>query len=147
MVISKDLASGLLFAALGLGGLLTSTSYRMGTLAQMGPGMFPAILSVGIAVLGAYVAAKALMRPHASEALERFHLRPLLAVLTGIVAFGFSIRSLGLVPAILLLIAISRLSISEGSWLETAVMSVVLTALCVGIFVYGLGLNIRLWPI
>ncbi|GGE37960.1 membrane protein [Agaricicola taiwanensis] len=147
MHISKDLASGVLFTLLGLGGLIISTSYRMGTLAQMGPGMFPAMLNVAIAAGGAFVAVRSLMASDASAPIERFHFRPLIAVLAAIVSFGLAIRPLGLIPAIFLLVGISRLANSDGGWLETVVMSLILAAVCVGIFIYGLGLNIELGPI
>jgi phosphate/sulfate permease len=51
----------------------------------------------------------------------------------------------GLIAALVALIVIARFAGREGSLAELAVMVVVLIAVAVGIFVYGLNIYLRLW--
>ncbi|WP_435264508.1 tripartite tricarboxylate transporter TctB family protein [Shinella sp. BE166] len=145
MHVTKDLLSGIIFMALGAGATVIGSSYRLGTLAAMGPGYFPVVLGISITALGALVAIRAALRPDSSEPLERLHLRPLLFVLAAVAVFGLLIQSYGLVASVLALVFLSRFSRTEGTWLELAAMLVVLTAIPVGVFVYGLGLPLKLW--
>ena len=41
LLLKKDFYAGLFMVLLGAGVTLNSTTYRLGTLAHMGPGMFP----------------------------------------------------------------------------------------------------------
>jgi putative tricarboxylic transport membrane protein len=56
------------------------------------------------------------------------------------------IRPLGLVPATFLAFVISILGSTEMRWLESFIAAVVMTAFCVGLFVYLLNLPFQLWP-
>ncbi|MGV6873449.1 tripartite tricarboxylate transporter TctB family protein [Pseudochelatococcus sp. B33] len=145
MHLTKDFLSGFLFIILGSGAVFIASSYRLGTLAAMGPGYFPIMLGVAITALGALIAIRAVIMPDTSEPLERLYIRPLLMVLAAVIAFGLFIQSYGLVASVVALILISRAARTEGTWLELVVMVVVLTAIPVGIFVYGLGLPLKLW--
>lgn len=60
-------------------------------------------------------------------------------------AFGLLIRPFGLVPAILVLLGISRLAVDGMTVRETLVMATVLTALPTAVLVYGLGVPIAIW--
>ena len=51
----RDFWSGLLFIAVGIGFAVGATNYSMGSSARPGPGYFPLILSVIMAILGAVV--------------------------------------------------------------------------------------------
>jgi len=48
----KDFFSGLMFAIIGAGFAWGATSYSVGTGARMGPGYFPMLLGILLAVLG-----------------------------------------------------------------------------------------------
>jgi len=56
----KDFFSGLLFMGVGVAFAWGATTYTVGTGARMGPGYFPLMLGVLLAVLGAAVIFKAL---------------------------------------------------------------------------------------
>ena len=49
----KDFFAGLLFMALGIAFALGARTYNVGTGARMGPGYFPLVLGVVLALLGA----------------------------------------------------------------------------------------------
>jgi len=54
----KTILSGMLFAVIGLIGILLSSKYSMGQLYMMGPGLFPFIISLGITVCGVIILLK-----------------------------------------------------------------------------------------
>ena len=56
----KDFWSGIMFLVVGIVFAVGATNYSMGTSARPGPGYFPLILSVILAILGAIVLFKSL---------------------------------------------------------------------------------------
>lgn len=51
----KDFFSGLMFTLVGAGFAWGATNYNVGTGARMGPGYFPLLLGIFLAVLGAFI--------------------------------------------------------------------------------------------
>jgi len=78
--------------------------------------------------------------------IDRWPIRGPLFVLGAVVAFGLTVRPLGLVVAGPLAILIGSLASSEVRWKETIVVGAVVTAVCVGLFKFALGLPIPLAP-
>ena len=72
--------------------------------------------------------------------------RPLLIVLGSVVLFGLTAPSLGLVVASILLIVVSSAASTEFRWKEALLSGVVLAALSVAGFIWGLGLQFSVWP-
>lgn len=142
---SKDFYAGLIFIFFGGLAVLLARGLPMGTAMRMGPGYFPTSVGGTLALLGAVVAARALW--WSSEAIKPWMLRPLLLVLGAVLVFAFLIDSLGLVPATLALILISSLGGGEFRLWEVVLLSLVLAVLAVSLFVYGLGLPLRVWPV
>ena len=66
-------------------------------------------------------------------------------VFAGVLAFAFLIRPAGLILALLALVFISSFRDWEFRIHEVAVLYLVLTAMALGIFVYGLGLPFKLF--
>jgi hypothetical protein len=56
------------------------------------------------------------------------------------------IRPLGLVAASYATFMISIIASSEMRWVESLIAAAVMTAFCVGLFVYLLQLPFQLWP-
>jgi len=110
---------------------------------RMGPGYFPFVLGGLLAVLGLVVAALALRRTR--EAIRPWALRPLVLVLGAVVGFAILLQPVGLVLSTLILIVISRLAGWEFRIREVLFLCLLLTAMTVGLFVYGLGLPLNLW--
>ena len=110
----------------------------------MGPGFFPTILGGLLAALGFSLTIPALFRD--GEALPRLGLRPVLAILLGIVVFALLLAPLGFVIASAALILIAGLADPELRRVEHVGLTVFLIAFSVAIFVVLLGLPLNLWP-
>ena len=80
----KDLWAGLMFVGFGIGFLVASRQYPMGTAVRMGPSYFPSVLGALLAVLGAIVLFRAFVSkiPHS---IEVFPFRWVLLVAGGVV--------------------------------------------------------------
>ncbi len=143
-VVGKDFFAGLVFLGFGAGAIVIARSYPMGTAMRMGPGYFPTLLGGLLSLLGLLLVARALWLR--DEPVEAWAFRPLLLVHGAVVAFALAIQSLGLVVATLALVGLSRLGDRDFRALEVAGLFLFLTALAIGLFVYGLGLPFRIWP-
>jgi len=67
-------------------------------------------------------------------------------VLGSVVLFGMTAPSLGLVVATILLIVVSSAASTEFRWKEALVSGVLLAAVAVAGFIWGLGLQFSVWP-
>jgi hypothetical protein len=139
----RDMLGGLLLVGLGLAfSWYAIENYRLGAPSRMGPGMFPAGLGVILAILGAILTIQAALRP---GTLPRVRPLPVLIVLAGIVVFALSIRPLGLIPAIFLLVTISSLAELRVRVGSTLALCVGLSLACWLIFDIGLGLPMSMF--
>jgi len=143
---SKDFYSGLLFLFFGGLALMLSPSYSIGTSARMGPGYFPIILGGILTLLGFIIFARGLLW-EGGKPLGELALRPLLLVLAAILGFAFLVDRLGLVIASLVMIVTSCLGGSEFRFREVVLLFLVLAAMVVVVFVYGLKLPFKVWPL
>jgi putative tricarboxylic transport membrane protein len=142
----KDFYSGLLFIAIGLAFAIGATNYPLGSAVRMGAGYFPLILGGLMAVLGVIITVSSLRATNKGEGVGAFAFTPLLLILGAIVLFGVLVQPLGLIPATVLLVVVGALGGGEFRLKEVAILAVVLVAMAVGIFYYGLGLPFHLWP-
>jgi hypothetical protein len=138
--------SGVLFLAFGLFFAGFGTQYPMGTAARMGPAFFPFWLGTLLTFLGAGIAVGALAARAEQTEVGRFHLRELTLVLGAVVLFGLTLKTLGLVLALLLLIVTSSLASHEFRWKATLANAAVLIGLCLVVFIGLLKLVFPVWP-
>ena len=136
--VNKDFWAGLMLIAIGAVAVLMARDYALGTVLRMGPGYFPVILGGVLVVFGIYVLAKGLRSVDKIEA--GWSLRALIVLPLSLALFGFLMDRAGLVPALAVLIFGSAAAGSEFRLGEIAALTVVLTALSVAVFVWGLGL-------
>lgn len=118
-------------------------NYPVGSALRMGPGYLPTFLGSALALLGVIVSLRALWV--SGQAIQAWATRPLVFVLGSAVAFAFLIRPLGLALTALTLVIISSLGGREFRPHEVAILSLILAALAVSLFVYGLGLPFSVW--
>jgi len=142
----RDFWSGVMFLALGVLFVIFSQAYQLGTPARMGPGFFPTMLGVLMALLGIGIAWRATASSSGKGDLESVGWRELFLVLVAVGVFAAALPYLGMVVAVTLLIAISAMASHEFSWKETAISIVVLLVLSNLVFVRGLELQFPVWP-
>ena len=140
----KDFYAGLVFIAFGIAAIAIGSNYTLGSAARMGPGYFPRILGILLIVLGAILTLRAL-RLNGSP-IPAWKWRPTLIVIGSVVLFGLMVTRAGLVVSTIVLIVLSSAGSHEFRPREAAISAVLLAALCVGIFVIGLKLQIAIWP-
>ncbi len=116
----------------------------IGTLGGMGPGMLPRSLAVLFGLLGALLVLDSVLE--AGLPLERWSIRGPVLVAVAMVAFGLTVRPLGLVVAGPVAIVIAALASDEVRWVETIVVGLLMTIFCIGLFKFALGLPIPLAP-
>jgi uncharacterized membrane protein len=140
----NDLAAGAIFTALGLAfGAEAILSLPIGSALRMGPGYFPLVLSGLLVVAGAAIALRSIGQAPPAE--RPFPWRGLAVLLPAPIVFGATIRGLGLIGATALVVVISAFASRRVSPMLAVLLAVCLTAFCVAIFHYGLGLPIRLF--
>lgn len=142
---SKDFFAGLIFIFFGVSAVFIASSYRMGTAVRMGPGYFPTMLGCVLTILGLIITVRALWLNGDMIKLET--LRPLFLIPAAVLAFSFLVQPLGLVLACLALVVIGSLGGWEFRLREVAILCFVLTLLIVVVFVFGLKLPLKVWPI
>jgi hypothetical protein len=151
----KDFFSGLMFTLVGGAFAAGAMNYSVGTGARMGPGYFPMLLGIVLAILGAFIIFYSLVE-HAEDGdkVGAFAWRPIGYILGSNLAFGVllgGLPSIGL-PAMGLIMAIYALVIIASKAGEEFVLKDVLllaTILAVGsylAFIVLLKLQMPVWP-
>lgn len=151
----KDFFSGLMFAAVGGGFAWGATSYTIGTGARMGPGYFPLLLGIFLAVLGGFIMFYSLIEhTEDGDKVGKFAWKPVVYILGANVVFGIllaGLPSIGL-PAMGLIAGIYALVLIASKAGETFVLKDVLvlaTILAIGsyiAFIWALKLQMPVWP-
>jgi hypothetical protein len=141
----KDLYAGALFVFFGTAAILIARGYPIGTSLRMGPGYFPMILGALLNLIGLILVGRGLLIKDVT--MTGWALRPLLFVFSAVLLFGMLIEVTGLAIAILMLVLVSRLGGSEFRIWEVGLLACALAAIALGIFVYGLALPFKVWPI
>jgi hypothetical protein len=139
----KDLLAGAVFIAFGLGFAVIGSRYELGTALRMGPGYFPLLLGGVLALLGIGTIVEGHVRGDAS-AIGPIPWRAIILLTLAVLFFAFTVRRLGLAPALVGATLLAAFSSRRTSILAALLMAVGLTALCSLIFVELLGLPVPL---
>ena len=135
---NKDFWAGMMFMGVGAAALFFGRRYQFGTALHMGPGYFPSVLGGILILFGIYVAARGL---RSGEKMRgSWSIRALIVLSVAVVFFGVLIRYLGFIPALVVLIFGSASAGKEFRFVEVLLLTVLLTLLSVGVFIWGLGL-------
>jgi hypothetical protein len=139
----KDFWSGVMLIVLGGGALFIARNYQFGSSLRMGPGYFPVILSAALVLFGVYFVLQGL-RAGAEKIEGSWSIRALVIVPFSLVVFGLLIDRAGFIPAMLALIIISAAASKEFRLVEVLLFAAFLTAMCVAVFIWALGLPYEL---
>lgn len=139
----RQLASSALVLLLGLGTLLGSFNYDVGTSARMGAGYFPMVLGALLLLIGALL----LATPESAQEEEDVgapQYRGWACVIGGMLAFIVLGAYAGLIPATFSLIFISALGDKENSLTTAVSLALCMTVIAVLVFSYGLQIQFPL---
>ncbi len=151
----KDFFSGLLFIAVGVAFAWGATNYKVGDAARMGPGYFPLMLGVLMAIVGMAVTFSAMtVETEDGEPIGKFAWKPLFFIILSNLIFGVMLGGLpsiglpymGLVAAIVALTFIAALAGEEFKFYEVLILSIVLAVSCYLTFIVALKLQFPAWP-
>jgi hypothetical protein len=137
----KDLAAGAVFVGFGLAFAITSSTYEIGTLLRMGPGYFPLVLGSLLVLLGILIAIKGFVAAD-SDDIGPVPWKALVLLVAALLFFGFTVRGLGLVPALFVSVFLAALAGRRARVIPAVVIAGCLTALSVLIFVIMLQLRL-----
>jgi len=151
----KDFFSGLLIMAMGIAFAWGATAYDVDEGASMGPGYFPLMLGVLMAILGAIITFKALVvETKDGDKIGSWAWKPLFFIITGNLVFGLLLGGLpsikfpafGLIAAIYALTSISAMAGEEFKLKEVLILATVLATMSYLTFIVLLKLQIPVWP-
>lgn len=151
----KDFFAGLMFMSVGVAFAWGATNYPIGDGARMGPGYFPLVLGILLAVLGGAITFKALV----VETFDGDHIgaiawKPLFFIILSNLIFGAAIGGLpsiglpplGLVVGIFLLTFVAANAGDEFKLKEVAILATLLAILSYAAFILLLNLQFPVWP-
>ncbi len=151
----KDFFSGLMFMSLGAAFAWGATKYSVGTGARMGPGYFPLMLGVLLAVLGSVITFKSLVvETTGGDKIGSWAWKPLIFIILGNLTFGVLLAGLPSIklPAMGMIVGIYVLtfitSMAEPGWKvrNTFILATVLAIGSYMAFVVVLKLQFPVWP-
>jgi len=151
----RDFAAGALFCAFGVAFAWGAATYSVGSGARMGPGYFPLIVGLLIALLGAVITARSLIvHTEDGDPIGAIAWRPLLFIIGANLLFGVllgGLPALGLPPMglIVAVYALTLVSSLAGDQFNLKSVLILATVLAVGsyvAFVWALNLQFPVWP-
>jgi hypothetical protein len=151
----KDFFSGLMFTVVGASFAYGATSYSIGSGGRMGPGYFPLLLGVILAILGGAIMFKALVvETQDGEKIGKWAWKPLFFIIAANVLFGIllgglpsmGIPAMGLVAAIFGVTIVASLAGDTFNLKEVLILSVILSIGSYLAFIMLLKLQFPVWP-
>jgi len=154
----REFYGGLALIALAIVAILASGDLPGQHGFAFGPGTAPRMFATMLAIVGALVALTGLLVE--GPKIEPFAIKGPAYVLAAILLFAalirgidlrmiglpFKVPSFGLVVSTFTAFMVSIMGSSEMRWVESLTAAVAMTAFCVGLFTYLLGLPFQLWP-
>ncbi|MGI4946509.1 MAG: tripartite tricarboxylate transporter TctB family protein [Janthinobacterium lividum] len=141
---NRDHYAGLLTALIGAGAIWEGWGYGIGTLASMGSGFFPAMLGMGMVLMGVLMATTrpapdthAPAQPNA-HALRAPDWRGAASIMAAVALFILLADRAGLAPATFACVFVGALGTSTTKLIEAAILAAAVTIFGVVLFRYGL---------
>jgi hypothetical protein len=146
----RDLVSGMLCLVGGGLVLLEARKDTIGSLASLGPGFYPAVLGVLLALVGVLIVATALTASSTTEDPDTELIggpdwRGCACIVAAVVAFITVAWLAGLAPAIFACAFVGALGDRSASWRGSLVLALAMSIAGTVLFGYLLGINMPLW--
>ncbi len=151
----KDFFSGLMFTVVGAAFAYGATNYSIGSGGRMGPGYFPLLLGVILAILGSAIMFKALVvETQTGDKIGKWAWKPLFFIISANLLFGvllgglpnLGIPAMGLIAAIFGVTIVASLAGDSFNLKEVLILSVVLSIGSYLAFIVLLKLQFPVWP-
>jgi Tripartite tricarboxylate transporter TctB family len=151
----KDFFAGLMFLLVGIAFAWGATNYNIGEGARMGPGYFPLMLGILLALIGLFITFEAMVvETEDGEKIGKAAWKPLFFIIGANVIFGICIGGLprlgipamGLIVGIYALTFTASLAGDEFKAREVAVLATALAILSYLAFIVLLKLQFPVWP-
>ena len=151
----KDFFAGLLYMGIGIAFAWGATNYNIGDGARMGPGYFPLLLGIVLAVIGAIVTIRAMVVETADgEPIGQWAWKPLIFIILANFLFGIllggvpslGIPALGVMVGIIVLTLVAAYAGPEFKLKEVIILAIILAVGSYVVFIWGLNLQMQVWP-
>ena len=151
----KDFFCGLLFMGVGTVFACGATTYKVGVADNMGPGYFPLMLGILMAVLGIPITLKALvLKTEGGDKIGRWAWKPMAYILGANLAFGVLLVGLpsiglpasGMVVGIYALTIIASLAGERFYFRQVFILATILAVVSYIAFIALLKSQIPVWP-
>ena len=151
----KDFFAGLMFLVVGVAFAWGATTYSVGTGARMGPGYFPLLLGILLAIIGAVVMFKStVVETEGGDPVGKWAWKQIVFIIGANLLFGillaglpsFGIPAMGLIIAIYGLTFVASRAGSSYNFKEVFILATVLAAGSYVAFVWALALQFPVWP-
>jgi putative tricarboxylic transport membrane protein len=140
----QDFYGAIFLLLISLLSLYLATQLTIGSLRAMGPGMMPAALAVLLAALSILLFLDSFKDE--GPDLGVWSIRAIIFVLGAFIAFGLAVRPLGLAVAGPLAVVLAGFASDETRFGETLLFGLGMTAFCIVLFKFALGLPMPLAP-
>ncbi|MBL0419030.1 tripartite tricarboxylate transporter TctB family protein [Ramlibacter sp. AW1] len=142
----KDFAAGVIYIVAGAAFALGALNYRIGEASRMGPGWFPFAIGILLTLVGFATLYNGLRKSAAVERIKRPHPSTIAWVLGAVVLFGLLLQPMGMVLSLLVLVLVSSRASHEFTWTGALLNAIALTVFSMLVFIWGIDLQIPLWP-
>ncbi len=151
----RDFVSGLMFILIGIAFAWGATKYNVGQAARMGPGYFPLMLGIVLAILGSIVLFESMVvETEDGEKIGKIAWRPLGFIVGSNVIFGIllggvpalGIPAMGLIVATYGVVLVASQAGNQFKLKEVLALATVLAALSYLAFIKVLKLQFPVWP-
>ena len=143
---TQDLATGLMFAAIGVAGLIIGWDYPLGTAQRPDTGVLPRILSWCLIGTGGIIGIKAFFLDGEALDLKNWAWRPVIFIALATVAFSLLVDRAGLVVTMAVSMTLAALGTAETRWSEYILFAITMVFIGVAMFIAALGMPIKVWP-
>lgn len=151
----KDFFSGLMFMGVGVAFAWGATTYNVGTGARMGPGYFPLMLGILMAILGGIITFNALViETEEGDKIGKWAWRPIRYILGANLAFGIllgglpsiKLPAMGMIAGIYALTLIASLAGEKFNLKSVLILATILSVGSYLAFIVLLKLQFPVWP-
>jgi hypothetical protein len=140
---NRDFWAGMMFVGFGAAAMFIARDYRFGSTLRMGPGFFPTILGGILIAFGVCIMAVGLRSGERIQ--ERLSIRALVLLPLSLILFGLLMQWAGFIPALVVLVFMSAASGKEFHFWEVLMLTGILVAAAVALFIWGLELPFPLF--